>query len=193
MQTPFVVLAFLDPPGSPIGQFGRASNMGAAETGVCYRANIRRWTREQECGTQCAIAPSCALRRLARGERPQYADRTLGRIGECVSDEGVVAGLAKPHLEDAPAANRDVHRLHADFYALALVNPLEDSAHHVEGADPVGPGVHDVETKQLVGFDLYRVGRVLASPAVEDHMVRGEAQELLPLQAAGAVGPRLGG
>jgi hypothetical protein len=74
-----------------------------------------------------------------------------------VGDEGVVSGLAEPYLEDAPTPYGDVNGLDADqrgYLRPVLVDALEYSTYHMEGADSVRAGVHHVEPEQLVRTDL---------------------------------------
>jgi hypothetical protein len=59
-----------------------------------------------------------------------------------MADEGVVAGLAQAHLEDAASPDRDVYRLHTaqgtDPRAI-LQDALEDPAYHVNDEMRLGP------------------------------------------------------
>jgi hypothetical protein len=68
-----------------------------------------------------------------------------------------------------------------------LENTLEDSVHHVERADPVEPGIDDIEAQQLVGGDVDGMGRVLTRPAIEDDVVGRQTQG-----AGSAWGPPIG-
>lgn len=85
---------------------------------------------------------------------------------------------------------RDIHGLDPSQRARLrpiLENALEDSAHHVERADPVGPSIDDIEPKQLVGGDVDRMGRVLTRPAIEDDVVGRQTQEPFPIEPPGSV------
>jgi hypothetical protein len=137
--------------------------------------------------------------RLARffawRECPQYSHRSFGGIGEGVGDEGVVTRLAETHLEDAAPAYRDIHGLDPSQRARLrpiLENALEDSAHHVERANPVRPGIDDIEPQQLVGGDVDGMGRVLTRPPIEDDVVGRQTQEPFPVEPPGSVRRRLG-
>jgi hypothetical protein len=57
----------------------------------------------------------------------------------------------------------------------------------------LGPGVHDVEPDQLARRHVERVLGILGGPAVEDDLVRGQSQQLAPVQRVRAVGAGLGG
>src|SRR6476469_5115917 len=84
------------------------------------------------------------------------------------------------------SSDRDIYRLDPDQrvrLAAILEDPLEDPTHDVKRADPVGSGVHQVDPDQLVGPGLDRVAGILTGAAVEDDVVGGLTQELLPIQA----------
>src|SRR6185295_12747922 len=89
-------------PGSPIGRSGGHPIWESQRKGsvieLTSAANIPRAWLLDSVGHRTLLPAGS----LARSEGPQNPDCTLGGIGECVSDEGVVSRLSEPHLEYAP-------------------------------------------------------------------------------------------
>src|SRR5436190_20098105 len=124
----------------------------------------------------------------------EHSDRPFGRIRECVTDKRIRPCLDQSRLENGASTNRHgdgLDTLERVRERSVEIHAIEDRPHDVEGREAVGTGVYDVNPQRLADSHEDGVMRVLGLAAVEDHIVRRQTQELVPVDHARGIGQLL--
>src|SRR6266508_5737038 len=113
-----------------------------------------------------------------------------------MAHEGIRSGFDELRLEDRASPNRDGDRLYP-FEGVSErpveIHAVENRAYHVKRRKAIGTRIDDVESQPLADPYLDGVVGVLRLPAVEDYIVRRQAEEYVPIDRAARIGkhPRI--